>query len=961
MKKTALKILLTFLLTQQIFSQVGIGTTTPDSSSLLDITSSNKGVLMPRISLVQTTNFAPLLSHVAGMQVYNTSSINDVTPGQYYNDGTKWIKVGDANLVKRNYTFLKTFDGLPGEAVGDNLVNAYRFGHTAFGNATNSPDNFFLYGGLPLKAIATFQEKLNLNSQYDVVTDGIVVGLEHDAPTSSSLGSQGSRSGNFLNHTKASSAVNYNYLAAVAGDASHFGTGTVNLLQGLSQGAFNNGSGNITNAEGVRATIRNFGTGTIADAKAVNIDITNNLGVSPVTNAYGLYINDILATNPYAIYQLGSTNKNYFAGNIGVKTASPTEALEVVGKIKTTNLQVTTLNPVTVGQVLTATDTFGNMVWATPTAPTVSSNAWGLLGNSGNTITNFLGNTDDVPLEFRVSNIRGGYISNSTKNNTFLGYSTAISMTTGNDNTGIGTRTLQNNSTGSENLAFGSNGLNSNTTGSGNVAIGSKALYSNTVGTNSIAIGTEALFTSTGTIGFSLEAKQNVAIGNLSLYSNTFGQGNTAIGYRNLYANTIGIFNVAIGNSALSKNVDGGNNVAIGTDVLNENIGGDYNIAMSKNVLTQNTEGDNNIALGYTSMNKNTIGSNNIAIGESSLFFNTIGNRNCAIGISALTNNVSGTRNAAIGSFAGSSITTGSNNSFLGPASALGATTGSFNIAIGNRSTLPSPTADNQLAIGDAIFGTDINLASTARIGIGTNSPQEKLHVAGKLLLTNGFGNPTVGSLNYTNDTGRMLIGPASGTSTNGGTIALRGAANTASGLNGGTITMGTPGGSSTGYDLLIDGLNGNVGIGGIIPTEKLDVGGNLKVSGAIMPNNIAGTTGQVLTSAGAGGAPIWGNPSSQLLSYASTGSSTGIYSVTLSQYTIRVFNSVSEIKLPTAVGNNGKIFIIIGSNGISPKTWSSLGGAIYDDVTNTAYTTISGSQRFMVQSDGTDWIVVGR
>ncbi len=164
-----------------INAQVGIGTTTPDSSSLLDVTSVNKGVLIPRISLIQTTNFAPLLSHVAGMQVYNTATINDVLPGQYYNDGTKWIKVADANLVKRNYTFLKTADGLPGETLGDNLVNSYRFGHTSFGNATNTPDIFFLYGGLPLKAVATFQEKLNLNSQYSDVTDGIVIILKNNA------------------------------------------------------------------------------------------------------------------------------------------------------------------------------------------------------------------------------------------------------------------------------------------------------------------------------------------------------------------------------------------------------------------------------------------------------------------------------------------------------------------------------------------------------------------------------------------------------------------------------------------------------------------------------------------------------------------------------------------------------------------------------------------------------------
>jgi len=53
--------------------------------------------------------------------------------------------------------------------------------------------------------------------------------------------------------------------------------------------------------------------------------------------------------------------------------------------------------------------------------------------------------------------------------------------------------------------------------------------------------------------------------------------------------------------------------------------------------------------------------------------------------------------------------------------------------------------------------------------------------------------------------------------------------------------------------------VEGNAGIGTAAPTEKLDVAGNLKFSGALMPANTAGTAGQVLRSAGAGVAPIWG------------------------------------------------------------------------------------------------------
>lgn len=51
---------------------------------------------------------------------------------------------------------------------------------------------------------------------------------------------------------------------------------------------------------------------------------------------------------------------------------------------------------------------------------------------------------------------------------------------------------------------------------------------------------------------------------------------------------------------------------------------------------------------------------------------------------------------------------------------------------------------------------------------------------------------------------------------------------------------------------------NGNVGIGNTNPTEKLDITGNLKFSGALMPNNLPGTAGQVLTSAGPGLPPTW-------------------------------------------------------------------------------------------------------
>jgi len=52
--------------------------------------------------------------------------------------------------------------------------------------------------------------------------------------------------------------------------------------------------------------------------------------------------------------------------------------------------------------------------------------------------------------------------------------------------------------------------------------------------------------------------------------------------------------------------------------------------------------------------------------------------------------------------------------------------------------------------------------------------------------------------------------------------------------------------------------MNGNVGIGTTGPSEKLDVSGNVRFSGALMPNNLPGTAGQFLISGGTGASPTW-------------------------------------------------------------------------------------------------------
>lgn len=84
------------LTSSDLAAQVKIGNnpTVINANAVLDVESATKGILFPRMALTATTNPSPLSAHVAGMQIYNTATGADVDPGIYYNDGTKWIRVG---------------------------------------------------------------------------------------------------------------------------------------------------------------------------------------------------------------------------------------------------------------------------------------------------------------------------------------------------------------------------------------------------------------------------------------------------------------------------------------------------------------------------------------------------------------------------------------------------------------------------------------------------------------------------------------------------------------------------------------------------------------------------------------------------------------------------------------------------------------------------------------------------
>ncbi|MEZ4874672.1 MAG: hypothetical protein R2793_04310 [Flavobacteriaceae bacterium] len=91
--KCYLLIAVLLIINSPAIAQVGINTTSPNSNAMLDVTSTNKGTLLPRVSLTSTASAAPLSAHVAGMLLYNTATVGDVTPGYYYNNGAQWVRM----------------------------------------------------------------------------------------------------------------------------------------------------------------------------------------------------------------------------------------------------------------------------------------------------------------------------------------------------------------------------------------------------------------------------------------------------------------------------------------------------------------------------------------------------------------------------------------------------------------------------------------------------------------------------------------------------------------------------------------------------------------------------------------------------------------------------------------------------------------------------------------------------
>jgi hypothetical protein len=735
-QKTPLSIALAMLTTlawAQTDLKVGTTPGSISSSAVFEAASTTKGMLMPRLTTAQMNAIS---SPANGLMIYNTTDnctyifrsgtgwISTCSPtytlawGLTGNSGTSWATNFFGTTDSRSIRFRTNniermvLDSLGRITIGSTSVDPY-FDHKVY--LYDSPAATTLSGGSRHQSFIVNQE-LGLTSNSSVSYRGAEV----------------------LSGTTSTSTANYtNGLIGLRVGADHYGSGTVSDLKAIY--ALNTvNSGTATASYGLAVLLDHSGTGTTNAAYAIEGHIRNSVatikqplaygfnstinagglgfrkwygysaarsGTNIVDTAYAYHVDNSLdnltGTAKWAWYN-ASSMPMYSNGSIGINNISPQYKLDVDAQTGSSG------NPLRLLGLNTGANTDSILTSASGvvrrrSVNEVLSNAWSITGNSGMVDgTNFIGTTDNVPLNFRINNQKAGRIDN-VLNNVFLGHESGL-VTTSSSNTFIGNATGKANTTGDQNTFIGSFSGTSNITGTENTAIGNDALRNNTTGNDNTAIGEEALKSNTTGIG-------NTATGESALETNTTASYNTANGYEALFQNTIGTSNTGMGYRALADNTTASRNIAIGQEALK-------NQSFNNGGVVWDSD---NIGIGYKSLFDNQPTSN------------TNGYRNLSIGTEALTNNTIGSGNIALGYQTGNTNTTGSNNTLLGYDADVSSSSLTNATAIGANAIVG---ASNSLILG----GTGANAVN---VGIGTIAPTTKLDVVSSALTTTPTMNVT--------------------------------------------------------------------------------------------------------------------------------------------------------------------------------------------------------------------------
>jgi len=307
MSKAAFFIIVGITSVSTLWAQLKVGDnpTTISPSAVLEVESTNKGILIPRVNLTATNSNAPIGSWVQGLLVYNLANAgtapNNVVANQfYYSNGSHWVAVGSVTgwglLGNAGTTdgqnFIGTTDAVPltfrvknaqAGRIDSALANAF-FGYLA-GNA-NTTGSFNTAGGnnaLRFNTIGISNTAIGASA-----LDSNTTGSNNTAIGSATLianTSGGSNTANGASALRANTIGTNNTASGVS--ALRFNTsGSSNTANGL--GALrNNTTGNSNTAIGRDALLSNTtgGSNTASGREALFNNTTGGSNVAIGTRA----------------------------------------------------------------------------------------------------------------------------------------------------------------------------------------------------------------------------------------------------------------------------------------------------------------------------------------------------------------------------------------------------------------------------------------------------------------------------------------------------------------------------------------------------------------------------------------------------------------------------------------------------------------------------------------------------
>lgn len=260
-----------FISVQILHSQVGIGTTTPDPSSSLDVSATNKGILIPRVSLsdVADTVIDGVNTAATGLLIFNTNAATTggTGVGYYYFNGTTWERLITSASATDDIDWYEEGTTTSPDAITDDM---YTQGNVAIGKTT--ADYPLEVEGETARGINTLVDGSSTGATYGTYTD--------NASTAS----------NFL----------YGSFVTITGNGTSSHHGTHSELSASGSGArvasFNYLLGNSSGiVAGVGNTILNTGNGThygvnnniIGDGFGVQYGVNNNISNTGDGTHYG--------------------------------------------------------------------------------------------------------------------------------------------------------------------------------------------------------------------------------------------------------------------------------------------------------------------------------------------------------------------------------------------------------------------------------------------------------------------------------------------------------------------------------------------------------------------------------------------------------------------------------------------------------------------------------------------------